>query len=471
MRSAAQRYASGFSPMQWVPSPLALAVLLTLLCFVLAGFWGQPPEPVSGSRFRALLQSWEQGIWNRGGMVFALQMAWILVLGHTLALSKPVQNLLHAALPRHGGSAQVAMRVALVSVAACLINWGMGLIAGALLARKAGEQAAARGQTLHYPLVAAAGYAGLMVWHGGLSGSAPLAVNAQDHLLWSVMGTLPLAYTLGSPGNLALCAAELTFIPLLFFWMGRRWHAQAPALPAAWQPVQGGAANQPAEPALPAAQQTAPPSPPIAPPDRNPALALALGLLLLAACTSLFLSAPDKGTLGFLTLDFLNLALLAAALVLHGNLHRFSEALQLAVPGSAGILIQFPLYFGIMGLMQDWGLVQQLALVFVRIADQQSFPLLGMLSAGLVNFLVPSGGGQWQVQGPILLQAGQQLGVDNARTVMALAYGDQLTNMLQPFWALPLLGITGLSARDILPFTFRVFLLGLVLFSAVLLIF
>ena len=138
--------------------------------------------------------------------------------------------------------------------------------------------------------------------------------------------------------------------------------------------------------------------------------------------------------------------------------------------GAAGILVQFPLYFGIMGLMRGSGLVQQFSEALVAHATPTTFPLFTFLSAAVVNVFVPSGGGQWAVQGPIIVQASESLGTGLPRSIMALAYGDQLTNMLQPFWALPLLGITGLKARAILPYALVLMALGTVVFCATLLL-
>ena len=142
-----------------------------------------------------------------------------------------------------------------------------------------------------------------------------------------------------------------------------------------------------------------------------------------------------------------------------------------AISGASGILIQFPLYFGIMGIMNHSGMVQIMSDFFVSISNETTFPLFTFISAGIVNIFVPSGGGQWAMQGPIIIEAASNLGVSFNKTIMALAYGDQLTNMLQPFWALPLLGITGLKAKEILPYTLYLFLMGMVIFIGGLLIF
>lgn len=146
---------------------------------------------------------------------------------------------------------------------------------------------------------------------------------------------------------------------------------------------------------------------------------------------------------------------LFAGLFAHGTPERYSRAIEDSARGIAGIVLLFPFYGGIMGLMMgasDGGssLAGQISNAFVAMSNESTFPILAFLSAGLVNVFVPSGGGQWAVQGPIMLPAGAELGVSPVTTAMAIAWGDAWTNMIQPFWALPLLGIVGLDARAIM---------------------
>ncbi len=136
------------------------------------------------------------------------------------------------------------------------------------------------------------------------------------------------------------------------------------------------------------------------------------------------------------------------------------QAVNSAIASSSGIMIQFPIYAGIMGLMNYSGLAAIFTQSLVSISSAATLPLMGFFSAAVVNFFVPSGGGQWAVQGPILMEAALQLGASVPKTILALAYGDELTNMIQPFWAIPLMAITGVKARSIIPFTFIVMLVG-----------
>ena len=158
-----------------------------------------------------------------------------------------------------------------------------------------------------------------------------------------------------------------------------------------------------------------------------------------------------------LNLNVVNFIFLFLGLLMHGDLRRYVDAIGEAAGGSAGVLLQFPFYAGIMGMMvaknaDGVSLAGIISDFFVNISTDTTFPLWTFLSAGIVNFFVPSGGGQWAVQGPIVMPAAAKMGIEPGRAGMAIAWGDQWTNMIQPFWALPALGVAGLSARDIMGF-------------------
>ena len=180
---------------------------------------------------------------------------------------------------------------------------------------------------------------------------------------------------------------------------------------------------------------------------------------------------PTGAGLSFINLNYINFLLFGLGILLHTSFFKFTNAVQEAIGGSVGIIIQFPLYAGIMGIMKYSGLGVEVSQAFVSISNTTTLPIFSFLSAGLVNIFVPSGGGQWAVQGPILMDAAQTLNVSVPKTIMALSYGDQMTNMLQPFWALPLLGITKLKAKDILPYSALIMLVGMLIFIFSLLIF
>ena len=432
-----------------LPSPFSIALLLTLL--VIAGAWWLHDPSEAGPFSTALSNMWYRGIWNAAGMVFLVQMMLILILGHVLALSKPVHALMERLLKLCDTPVKAVLITAALAMVMAWINWGLGLIAGAIMARKCAEHLSKLEKPFHYPLLAAAGYTGLMIWHGGMSGSSLIKVAETGHLR-SLMeqqadaGILPeaiaLDLTVFNTHNIITCLILATTVLLTLWWLSKRTTLQQYAI----RPTQS--VNVSNEIDIASAEKL----------DHARWFAVLIGLGVLY----LSISAATRGTKGmaFLTPNFINACLLGMALIAHRSIFRFSQALQEAIAGGSGILIQFPLYFGIMGLMKESGLVQAMADFFIDVSSPTTLPLMSFMSAGLVNFFVPSGGGQWYVQGPVILQSCMEMGVPLEKGIMSLAYGDQITNMLQPFWALPLLGITRVKARDMIPYTFLLFLVG-----------
>ncbi|TDQ33191.1 short-chain fatty acid transporter [Zeaxanthinibacter enoshimensis] len=446
---------------RYLPSPFTIAVLLTLFTILLA--WIATDAPGSGSHLGSVLSHWESGIWNTGLLVFAYQMMLILVLGHVLVLSRPVEKLIQKITGLVSNPANAALLVALPTMLVSFFNWGLGLIFGALLARKVGEYAQEAGIPVNYPLVGACGYLGLMVWHGGISGSAPIKASEEGHitellqlsgneeLLSALPGSIPTSFTVFSTSNLLIFVAVLIAISGIAYYLGRNTNSTPTSLPALTM-------EKEKETEAIGSEKL----------DRSPWLSAVFGLLILGVfCLQYtsFLLALN------ITPDMLNFFMLGLALLLHGSLANFGRAVEAAIGDTAGILIQFPLYFGIMGIMAGTGMIGDISDFFASVANSTTLPILTFFSAGLVNVFVPSGGGQWAVQGPLVIESALQLGVPLPKALMALAYGDQVTNMLQPFWALPLLAITKLKASEILPYTLMFMLVGSVIYLTGLLLF
>ena len=167
-----------------------------------------------------------------------------------------------------------------------------------------------------------------------------------------------------------------------------------------------------------------------------------------------------------LNLDVVNWSFLAAGLLLARSPAHYVELVLEGGRSLGPLLLQYPFYAGIMGLLAGGGLVDLLSDAIAAQSTAASLPLWAFLSGGLVNLFVPSGGGQWAVQGPIFLEAARSLGVEPARVVMAVAYGDQWTNLIQPFWTIPLLAIAGLRVRDVLGYTFVTLIVTGLIFAA-----
>lgn len=446
---------------RYLPSPFTIAILLTLLTIALA--WAFTENTSGSNHLLTILSYWETGIWNNGLLVFAYQMMLILVLGHVLVLSGPVEKLILLLTRYVKNGANAAVVVVLPTILVAFFNWGLGLIFGAILARKVGEYAQRHQIQINYPLIGACGYAGLMVWHGGISGSAPIKVSEEGHLkdlmgnfsdkslLAELPDTISTSLTIFSSWNLLVFLTALVLIPLLAYYLGKKTSA-TPVQLSRYQ------FEHPAEEKRTIAEKM----------DHSRRFSIGFGILILIAFFVQY--TPLLSALN-ITPNMLNFFMLGLALILHGSFFRFLNAVEAAIGDTAGILIQFPLYFGIMGIMGSSGMINGISDFFVSISNATSFPIFTFFSAGLVNLFVPSGGGQWAVQGPIILEAALQLKIPLPKAIMALAYGDQITNMLQPFWALPLLGITKLKAKEILPYTLIFMILGILIYTAGLLLF
>lgn len=427
----------------YIPSPFSLAILLTLIAFISAWIIGDENE----DNITSVFIYWIDGIWNKSLLVFGYQMMLILVLGHVLALSRPVQKLLNLITGFVRSTSQAVVFVSVSCMLVAFFNWGLGLIFGAILARKIGEKAQNQGFNINYPLVGASGYVGLLVWHGGISGSAPLKVSESGHLA-SLVGDqnlglpdfIPATETIFSWENLLVFGLFLILIPILLHYLA----------------IKKSTANFDLDLSLSTDKVTETPKN-SSKLENKRWFSKGFGLLILIAW---FFAYESQWSALSITPNMLNLLMLSLGLLFHQDLDQFSNAVKEAIKGASGILIQFPLYFGIMGILSGSGLITTFATEISTFANQDTLPLFTFVSAGIVNFFVPSGGGQWAIQGPINVLSAQELQVPLQHQIMAFAYGDQVTNMLQPFWALPLLAITKLKAKQILPYTILLFLLG-----------
>ncbi|AVR45887.1 short-chain fatty acid transporter [Christiangramia fulva] len=443
---------------KFIPAPFTLAVILTLFTMIMAFlFTGDQ----SFSYGIDILKYWQFGMWDPSLLVFAVQMMLILVLGHVLVLSKPVSLLIDKLLGFVNSHITAVITVAVSTMLVAFFNWGLGLIFGAIMVRKIGEKAKRENFRINYPLLGAAGYVGLMVWHAGISGSAPLKVAESGHMasLFSadknqaIIEKLPefisTNATIFASWNLILFGILLILIPFVLVLVAKKTSATQIDLPPA--------RKKNSEIIISGAEKL----------DHSKWFHLIFGAILLIA---FFASYYQELVAGLLTPNMLNFFMLSLCILLHRSFADFLAALEEAIPGAAGILIQFPLYFGIMGIMRETGMVGDIANFFLVIATQKSLPIFTFFSAAIVNIFVPSGGGQWSIQGPIVLESAVKLRVPLNKVVMAFAYGDQITNMLQPFWALPLLAITRLKAREILPYTLILMLVGSLVYIAGLLL-
>ncbi|MCA1896105.1 short-chain fatty acid transporter [Shewanella putrefaciens] len=414
---------------RYLPDPYIFVLLLTLVVLI-AAVVAEHKTPLE------VINYWGDGFWTL--LSFSMQMLLVLVAGFMLASSPPIKKLLDAIAGLAKSAPQAIILVTLVSLAASWINWGFGLVVGALFAK-----ALARKVKVDYRLLVASAYSGFVVWHGGLAGSIPLTIATAGHFSESQIGIIPTSDTIFAGFNLLLVAILFVSMPLVNRFMLPGEKDSIYIDPSTLDEKDGEVASTTLE--MHNANLN----------DSRPADKLENSRLLgwsVGGAGLVYLGYYFWVQGGSLNLNVVNFLFLFLAILLHQTPRSLLISLNEAIKGGAGIVIQFPFYAGIMAVMVQSGLAQSISEGFVAIASAESLPFWSFISAGIVNIFVPSGGGQWAVQAPIMLPAAQALGADVARVAMAVAWGDAWTNLIQPFWALPVLAIAGLKARDIMGF-------------------
>ena len=405
---------------RFLPDPLIFAILLTLIVFFMGV--GMTPKTTTD-----MVMIWGNGFWNL--LAFSMQMALVLVTGHALASSGPVKSAMKAMASIANTPAQGVMLVTFVAAIASTINWGFGLVLGAMFAR----EVARRIPKSDYSLLIACAYIGFLTWHGGLSGSIPLIAATPGNPMEKTVGIIPVAQTLWTNYNIFITLALIVTLPFLTRMMMKPENEVVPVDPRLLKEDDG-------------FQRTLGPNASIA--ERMEESRILGAIVAGAIFAYLGIRFAQKGVK--IDINTVNLMFLGAGMLLHKTPMAYARAISAAAKGTAGIMIQFPFYAGIQLMMEHSGLGGIITNWFVMIADKDTFPLMAFLSSGLINFAVPSGGGHWVVQGPFVMPAAQALGADLGKAAMAIAYGEAWMNMAQPFWALPALAIAGLGVRDIM---------------------
>ncbi|WP_129115749.1 short-chain fatty acid transporter [Halegenticoccus tardaugens] len=440
-----------------MPSPFLFAILLTYVVFV-AGI------AVEGAGPTQMVGYWSDGFWDL--LEFAMQMVLVLVTGYALAYHPAVRRLIGrlTAVPNTGAGAVVLVGV--IAMVVSWVQWGLGLIVGAVMAREMGRQAHERGMAVHYPLLCVAGYMGLgLTWHWGLAGSAPLLMNTPGNVFIEegvVDGLITTSQTIFSPYSLALTTLGIAYSAVVLYLLsppaeqceGITAFVPESQLGDGTDDETGADASGDGTTADGGVETTAVGT------DVDRATfgervdnSRLVGFVVAATGVAAAVYAFATQGFGALNLDTVNFAFLFLGMLVFLRPSAYREQFYEAVGSTGGIVLQFPFYAGIMGMMNSSGLSQTLAETIVSYSTPQTFPVVAWITAGVINFFVPSGGGEWTVIGGTILTAAQDLGVPPGKAVVATAVGDAHTNLFQPFWALPLLGITGVRAREMFGYT------------------
>lgn len=455
-----------------MPSPFLFAIILSYIVFV-AGI------AVEGAGAFEMVEFWFDGFW--AFLSFSMQMVVILMTGFVIAYHPRINGAITRLAEVPNTAKQAVVMVGLVAMVLGWIHWGLGLILGAIFARETGRTAYQNDLDVHYPLLCVAGYMGLgLTWHWGLSASAPLLLATpgnefiQQGVLDEVVST---SRTIFSTYALTLTVLSIVYASAVLWvlspsaersrsilrYVDERELAGPSATPATDGGEEGAAGSNDEDDRTAASQ----------PGDRDREYLaekidnsrLLGGVIALTGVLYVLWLFASQG-LDALNLNVVNFLFLFAGILIYLRPAVYRERFGEAAEAAAGIVLLFPFFAGIQGMMNASGLSQTMAEALFDVSTEATFPVVAWITGAIVNLFVPSGGGEWIVLGPSVIEAAQRLGVPVGQATIAYAVGDAHTNLLNPFWAIPLLAITGIRAREMFGYAIAM-LLALVPFLAV----
>tara|TARA_Y100000589_G_scaffold202567_1_gene191066 strand:+ start:296 stop:1657 length:1362 start_codon:yes stop_codon:yes gene_type:complete len=426
---------------KFYPDAFIFVIILSILTFFLAiSFTDSSPLQT--------LNAWGSGLPKL--FTFTAQISIIMITAHALAHTEPVEKLLNKIGMLPNSSVQAYSLVTFVSGVASLFAWSFGLIVGGLISKFVAIGCRKKKIKVHYPLLVASAYSGYVIWHMGYSSSAALFVASENHTLQESIGIIPVTETIFSSFNITTALIALLLITLINPLMRPQTNKntieiQKNLFEKTKKENYVNTNNRNFAQII----------------ENNRLFSLFIGLCLLFFVLHTFYS---KGF--FLDLNLVSWTFLCCGLILCNSPLHYVKLVNNASPTVGPIILQYPFYAGIMGIMADTGLIKILADNIVSFSSSELLGFYSFLSAGIVNMFIPSGGGQWAVQGPVMVEAAKTLNVDPYVVVLGVAYGDQWTNMIQPFWTIPLLAIAGLHMRQIMGYTFVIFIFTGLLYSS-----
>lgn len=415
---------------KWFPDALVFAFLGVVITFILGILIGESPAKlaIEGGK----------GFWSL--VPFTMQMVMVIIGGYVVATAPIVNRLIEklASLPKTSKGAVTF--IAFFSMMTSLLSWGFSLIFSGLLVKAI----ARRLDKLDYRAAGAAAYLGLgAIWALGLSSSAALMMATKESIppkLFAISGVIPLTHTLFLWQNLVMTLA-LIILSLFIAYFSTPSEkdsktAESFGVDLKQDNFEMGKANKPGEWF-----------------EYSPILNLLVAAMLIFYLVHVFRTSP-QGALAALDLNTYNLIFISAGLLLHLYPKRFVKAVSNAVPATGGVLIQFPFYAVIFGMIVGTGISDWLATLFTRISTHNTYPLLVAAYSAILGVFIPSGGSKWVIEAPYLLQAANLHQIHLGWVVQIYNAAEALPNLINPFWMLPLLGILGVKARDLVGYSF-----------------
>ena len=428
---------------RYYPDAFIFVIILSVITFISALI-------LTEASVSSALLAWGDGLSML--FTFTAQITIIMIGAHSLAHTTSVQNFLTRIGQLPNTAYQAYSLVAFTAGVASLCAWSFGLIIGAIMARSVAKECLKKPFKIHYPLLVASAYSGYVIWHMGYSSSSALFVATPGHLLENKIGVLPVTETILSPINIVLALIALATITIVCPLMRPKNEDAIEIDPTLLTDDHQKSVEKKDKVTLVEKFEN----------HRSLSIFLAIAIFTYIAVTY-----TQKGF--SLTLDFVSWTFLAFGLLLANSPMHYIKLVNNAAGTVGPIILQYPFYSGIMGLMATTGLMKVISDWIISIATPETLGFFAFLSGGFISMFVPSGGGQWAVQGPIMIEAALSLNVAPEVVVLGVAYGDQWSNMIQPFWLIPILAITGLRMRQVLGYTFVIFLFtGLIYGSGIL---
>lgn len=416
----------------YLPNPYVLALLMTLLVFT----WG---VAVTKTTMLQMIDIWNNGLYSN--LTFILQMCLLMLYGQALGISPAVGGLIKKVATMPKNSTQAVLMTFFIAYIGTFLNWGLGLAIAAMVARDIALMN--KGKKLDFGMLVAAAYIGCQL--PGLSSAIPLIVASKGHFLEEVIGVVPASQTIFATWNIIAMILMLIVIAGVLVWMMPKPEDAIEANMELFAEEEDVIIET--KPQTPAEHLEA-----------SMVLQMLLCIIGLAAIVIFY------GREGLnMSINTVNLTFMILGMIFHKTPRNYLKAISISIRSVAGIAFLFPLYFGIMSMMRMSGLGAMITNNIVSFSTAETLPIYTFLSAGLVNLLIPSGGGQWAVQGPIVVEAAKALNADMGRVIMGVCWGDLWTNLIQPFWAIPVLAIAKLDVKDIMGYCTAVsFFFGLV---------
>jgi len=428
------------------PDAFIFVIVLSVLTFLLAVF-------NTDSSIIETFEAWGTGLPKL--FTFTAQICIIMITAHALAHTKPVENILSKIGSYPASQIQAYALVTFISGLASLFAWSFGLIVGGIVSKFVAIGCAKKRIKIHYPLLVASAYSGYVIWHMGYSSSAALFVSSADHSLIDKIGIIPVTDTIFNPFNITIAIFTLLIITIVNPLMRPNNDSEINEIDSNVFRFTDKSDSDDMNKKIRSPAQVI---------ENNRFISFFLAISLLLFIGLIFYKKGFSLDLNIVSWSFLGIGLLLSNSPIH-----YVKLVNRASVTVGPIILQYPFYAGIMGIMADTGLINVLAEKISSIATADTLGFYSFLSGGLVNMFIPSGGGQWAVQGPVMIEAANYLNVKPYVIVLGVAYGDQWTNMIQPFWTIPLLAIAGLHMRQIMGYTFVIFIITGVIYGSAML--